>query len=177
MYLYIKAIHIIFVVTWFAGLFYFPRLLIYHTEANAKTETEKSILLPQFELMMRRLWYGITWPSAILTLIFGSWLFYLYPTFETWLQVKVGLVVLLFLYHFSLHRLFKNHQKRVFKYSSQFLRFWNEIATLFLVGIIFLVELKNTLDMLWAVVGMVLLIIVLMVAISVYKKTRLPKKY
>ncbi|MDR9488704.1 CopD family protein, partial [Salibacter sp.] len=71
--LYIKALHIIFVVTWFAGLFYIVRLFIYHTEAEQRSEPEKSILQSQFRLMEKRLWYGITWPSAVLTMIFGIW--------------------------------------------------------------------------------------------------------
>src|SRR3954451_19077630 len=71
MYNYIKAFHIIFVVTWFAGMFYMPRLFIYNTEANQQPEAVKNILQKQFNVMMKRLWYGITWPSAILTLILG----------------------------------------------------------------------------------------------------------
>src|SRR6187399_2869758 len=71
MYLYLKALHIIFIVTWFAGLFYMPRLFIYATEAGEKPETEQSVLRKQFSVMMKRLWYGITWPSAILTLLLG----------------------------------------------------------------------------------------------------------
>jgi len=70
-YSYIKALHIIFVVTWFAGLFYIVRLFIYFAEAQEKPEPERSILQNQFRIMQKRLWYGITWPSAILTLIFG----------------------------------------------------------------------------------------------------------
>ncbi|MES1219567.1 MAG: CopD family protein, partial [Bacteroidota bacterium] len=71
MYLYLKALHIIFIVTWFAGLFYMPRLLIYNTEAGSKPEEAKKILREQFGKMMKPLWFGITWPSAILTLVFG----------------------------------------------------------------------------------------------------------
>ncbi|HET6765939.1 MAG TPA: CopD family protein, partial [Chitinophagaceae bacterium] len=71
MYLYLKALHIIFIVTWFAGLFYFPRLFIYNTEANDKPAAVKEALQEQFAIMMKRLWYGITWPSALLTLVFG----------------------------------------------------------------------------------------------------------
>ena len=74
MYLYLKALHIIFMVTWFAGMFYIVRLFIYNTEANGKTEPERTILQKQFGIMIKRLWLGITWPSAILTLIFGPWL-------------------------------------------------------------------------------------------------------
>src|SRR3954447_7008854 len=71
MYSYLKALHIIFVVTWFAGIFYMPRLFIYNTEAGDKPEAECKVLRDQFKIMMKRLWYGITIPSAILTLIFG----------------------------------------------------------------------------------------------------------
>jgi len=71
MYAYLKALHIIFVVTWFAGLFYMPRLFIYATEAGDKDAAEQKILRQQFSVMMKRLWYGITWPSAIITLILG----------------------------------------------------------------------------------------------------------
>ena len=70
---YVLSLHIIFIVTWFAGLFYIVRLFIYHTEAEAKPEPEKSILQNQYKIMEKRLWYGITWPSLVLTLIFGPW--------------------------------------------------------------------------------------------------------
>src|ERR1035441_1745460 len=70
-FLYLKATHIVFVVTWFAGLFYIPRLFIYHTEAQEKPEPEKTILSNQFKIMTKRLWYGITWPSMVLTYILG----------------------------------------------------------------------------------------------------------
>src|SRR6187551_1013908 len=101
-YFYIKALHIIFVVTWFAGLFYMVRLFIYSAEANGKQEPEKTILFKQLSLMQNRLWYIITWPSAILTFIFGGWLWYLYGSFPVWLVVKVCFVLGLFLYHLSL---------------------------------------------------------------------------
>ncbi|MEN9951582.1 MAG: hypothetical protein RLY85_2334, partial [Bacteroidota bacterium] len=71
---YIKALHIIFVVTWFAGLFYMPRLFIYNTEANLLADPERSILQKQFAVMLRRLWFGITWPSAVITLLMGLWI-------------------------------------------------------------------------------------------------------
>ena len=69
MYSYLKALHIIFVVTWFAGMFYMPRLFIYNTEAGEKDNAAKNALRDQFKIMMKRLWLGITWPSAILTLV------------------------------------------------------------------------------------------------------------
>ena len=172
MYLYIKAIHILFVVTWFAGLFYFPRLLIYYVEANQKTVEERAVLQNQFKIMMSRLWFGITWPSAILTLLFGSWMFTQYPAFEIWLKVKILLVALLYAYHFSLHFIYKKLLTNSEAFSSTFLRMWNEVATLFLVAIIFLVELKNTADMFWGLIGMVALVVLLMFSIKAYKKIR-----
>ena len=100
-YLYVKALHIIFVVTWFAGLFYIPRIFIYQTEAEDKLEPAKSILQTQFKLMSKRLWYIITWPSAILASIFGIWLIYLNPVWleQPWMLVKLAFVLALYFYH------------------------------------------------------------------------------
>ena len=92
MYFYIKALHIIFIVTWFSGMFYIVRLFIYNTEAQKKEAVEKKILTEQFTIMIRRLWLGITWPSAILTIILGGWTAYLFGDIPTWLWIKLGLV-------------------------------------------------------------------------------------
>lgn len=172
MYLYVKALHIIFVVTWFAGLFYIVRLFIYSSEANLKPEPEKSILFKQLTLMQNRLWYIITWPSAILTLIFGGWLFYLYGSLPTWLAVKLCFVAGLFLYHLSLHKIFIQQSKGVFKYTSQQLRMWNELATLFLIIIVMLAVVKQMLSVVWAVAGLFVFAIIMMIAIKLYKKYR-----
>jgi protoporphyrinogen IX oxidase len=174
-YLYVKALHIIFIVTWFAGLFYMPRLLIYFVEAGEKAEPEKAILQQQFALMQRRLWYGITWPSAILTLALGALMFYLYGSFPQWLQFKLFFVALLYIYHFWCHMIFKQQQSGIIKYSSLQLRIFNEVATVFLVSIVFLVVLKSTLSMLWGLLGLVLFIAILLLAIRIYKKIREPK--
>src|SRR5215213_532444 len=131
MYQYIKALHIIFIVTWFSGMFYIVRLFIYNVEAGEKPEAEKNILRMQFGVMIRRLWLGITWPSAILTLILGIWIWSLLGVTPSWLVVKLGFVLGLFLYHFSLHVIYRQQQRGVFKYSSQQLRMWNEVATVF----------------------------------------------
>ena len=99
MYLYLKALHIIFIVTWFSGLFYIVRLFIYNAEANEKQEPEKSILKNQFTIMIKRLWLGITWPSAIITLILGPLLIYINPAIlDTWLWIKIGFVVGLYFF-------------------------------------------------------------------------------
>jgi len=172
MYFYIKAIHIIFIVTWFAGLFYIPRLFIYNTEANEKPEPERSILNKQFSIMTKRLWLGITWPSAILTLIFGGWIAYLYGSIPEWLWIKLGFVVALYAYHLSLHKMYADQAKGIFKYSSQQLRIWNEVATVILVAVVMLATVKQSISIAWGIIGLLLFIILLMSAIRIYKLLR-----
>ncbi|MBD1395643.1 CopD family protein [Pontibacter sp. JH31] len=169
---YIKALHIIFVVTWFAGLFYIVRLFIYYAEAAEKPEPERSILQNQFRIMQKRLWYGITWPSAVLTLIFGLSMLYLYGGIPGWLVWKLAFVVGLYIYHFLCHGIFKQQQQGIIKYNSTQLRIWNEVATVFLIAIVFLVVLKNTLSMVWGIVGLLLFSALLMLAIRIYKRLR-----
>jgi protoporphyrinogen IX oxidase len=181
--LYVKALHIIFVVTWFAGLFYVVRLFIYHAEANEKPEPARTILSGQLALMAKRLWYGITWPSAIITLALGPavWLLYGGGTMagalevlrtQNWLEIKLLLVAGLYAYHLTLHRIFRQQSVGVFKYSSQQLRVWNEVATLFLVAIVMLVVVKQGMSPVWGLLGLALLVVVLMSAIKIYKLVR-----
>jgi len=171
-YFYVKALHIIFVVTWFAGLFYIVRLFIYNREAQDKPEAEREILQQQFSIMIKRLWFGITWPSCVLTLVFGSWLvFYNYPI-PTWLWIKIFFVVGLLLYHVSLHVIFQQQKNQIFKFSSQQLRVWNEVATIFLVAIVMLVIVRTGLGLLWGMAGLVVFVAVLMTAINIYKRSR-----
>ncbi len=171
---YILALHIIFIVTWFAGMFYIVRLFIYNTEANDKPEPERSILQKQFGIMIRRLWMGITWPSAILTLIFGPWVWYLFYRFNLpdWLLVKLCFVVGLYAYFLTLQAIYKQQSRGIFKYSSQKLRIWNEVATIFLIAIVMLVVVKNSMSWLWGIVGLLLFVILLMSAIKIYKLLR-----
>lgn len=173
-YLIFKSLHIITVVTWFAGLFYMPRLFVYFAEAEAKASTEKMILQDQFKIMQRRLWYGITWPSSILVLIFGSSLAATFwPLSEhPWLMVKLVFVVGLYIYHFYLHSIFKQQQQNIVRVSPMKLRMINEISTIFLVAIVFLVVMKNVISMVYGLIGLLVLIIVLMIAIKKYKKIR-----
>lgn len=172
MYLYIKALHIIFIVTWFAGMFYFVRLLIYNTEAGERPEPEQSILRTQLQLMIRRLWFGITWPSAVLTLLFGPWMWYLTGSLPDWLAVKLCFVAGLYAYHLSLHLLYKEQQKGIFRFSSGQLRIWNEVATIFLVAIVMLAVVKSSMSWLWGLLGLVALMVLLMSAIKLYKIVR-----
>lgn len=172
MYFYIKALHIIFIVTWFAGLFYIVRLFIYTTEANDRPEPERSILIRQLSIMTKRLWLGITWPSAVLTVIFGGWMIYLYGSIPSWLWIKLGFVAGLYIYHFTLQKIYSDEMKGIYKYSSNELRIWNEVATVFLVAIVMLVTVKNAMSWVYALAGLVFFIIVLMSAIRIYKSIR-----
>ncbi len=171
---YVKALHIIFVVTWFAGLFYVVRLFIYQTEALEKPEEEKKILVPQLNLMARRLWFGITWPSAILTLIFGFWVLYLRWGYMQlgFMHAKLGFVFLLYVYHFICQRQFSELQKGIAKWSSNQLRIWNEGATVLLFAIVFLIVLKSLINTFWGIIGLLGLSALLMLGIQLYKKSR-----
>ncbi len=173
-FLYLKAVHIIFIVTWFAGLFYMPRLFVYIIESHSKPEPERTILLKQLNMMASRLWFAITWPSAIVTLIMGTLLLINQPSFlqQGFMHVKLTLVVLLYAYHFSLHYLLKQLQRGIVKYTSQQLRFWNEVSTLFLIAIVFIIVLKSALSMVWGLVGLLAVIIAITLGIRLYKKYR-----
>ena len=173
-YYYIKSLHLIFVITWFAGLFYIPRLFIYHIEASQKPLTENQILTKQLKLMARRLWYIITWPSAVLATLFALWLIHLRPYLleEPWMQAKLAFVVLLIAYHIKTHLMFKSLQRDIIQYSSNFMRIWNEGATLLLFAIVFIVILKSTLDMIYGLLALFGLAGILMLGIQLYKKTR-----
>ncbi len=172
-YYYIKALHIIFIVTWFAGLFYIVRLFVYQTEACQKPEPAKGILLAQYKLMARRLWWGITWPSAIITLVFGLYFLHVYATaMPAWLWVKLVFVIGLYAYHLYCHRIFKKLQNDTLIFTSQQLRIWNEVATVFLISIVFLAVLKNTMSMVWGLLGLLIFTSLLLFAIRIYKKIR-----
>lgn len=173
-YLYLKALHIIFVITWFAGLFYIVRLFIYHTEALEKSEPEKSILSNQLAMMSKKLWYIITWPSAVITLAMGTSLLISQPSWlkMPFMHIKLGFVFLLLLYHLGCHKIFKQLQREEARYSSTQLRVFNEVATIILFAIVFLIVLKNELSWIWGTIGLVSFAVILMVAIKLYKKFR-----
>lgn len=172
MYLYVKALHIIFIVTWFSGMFYIVRLFIYNVEANTKDDVSKKIIQDQLLVMIKRLWFGITWPSAILTLLFGGWIWWLLGSVPGWLFIKLMFVIGLYAYHYSLHIIYRQQMRGVFKYNSQQLRIWNEVATVFLVAIVMLVVVKQNLSVVWGLAGLVLFVILLMSAIKIYKAIR-----
>ena len=173
-FLNLKALHIIFVITWFAGLFYIVRLFIYHAEAEDKPEPEKSILQKQYKLMSKRLWLIITWPSAILASIFAFWMLFKNPSYlhMSWMLVKLGFVALLYLYHLACQRIYTQLQQNIVKYSSKQLRLFNEVATIILFSVVFLVVLKSAVNWIYGVVGIVLFSVLLMLAVKLYKRLR-----
>jgi len=173
-YNYIKALHLIFVVTWFAGLFYIPRLFIYHIEAMAKPSPEREILSGQLKVMTRRLWYIITWPSLVLATLTAIGLLLLQPGWleQPWMHVKLACVLLLYAYHLKTHLIYKELQNDTVRYSSRFMRIWNEGATMLLFAIVFLAILKNAFNWIYGVVGLVALAVLLMLGIRWYKRYR-----
>lgn len=172
LYLYVKSMHIIFVVTWFAAIFYMPRLFIYTTEAHEKTEPERSILIRQLLLMQNRLWTIIAWPSAILTLIFGVWMGILYSVLANWLIIKIGFVFMLYLYFLFCHRVYLQQKNHIFTYTSMQLRIWNEVSTVLLFAIVFLVVVKTGMSWLSGIIGLLVLMVLLMAGIKLYKILR-----
>lgn len=178
LYNYIKSLHLIFVITWFAGLFYIVRLFVYQIEANQKPEVEKKILQKQYKIMTFRLWYIITWPSAVLTILFAFWLLLLMPNWllMPWMHVKLGFVVLLIAYHIKCQLIYKELQNDIFKYSSNFMRLWNEGATIILFAVVFLAILKNAINWIYGVLGIVLFSILIMLGFKFYKKIRQKNK-
>lgn len=173
-YLYIKSLHLIFIVTWFAGLFYIVRLFVYQVEASEKPSPEKEILGKQLKIMASRLWKIITWPSMILALIFGTILIIIMPEWltEPWMQVKLAFVVILVIYHFKCHQIFKQLQNGIVKHSSNYMRLFNEVPTIILFAVVFLVILKSAVNWIYGTVGIIVFAILLMMGYKIYKRIR-----
>ncbi len=169
-----KSLHIIFVVTWFAGLFYIVRLFVYHAEADEKPEPARSVLIEQYKLMEWRLWYIITWPSMILALAFGIWMLFLVPGYLNmgFMHVKLALVALLVIYHAYCHFQFQKLQSGIISLSSTGFRLLNEAPTLLLIAIVFVIVMRTTVSWVWGVIGIMGLAVVMMLAIRLYKRYR-----
>jgi putative membrane protein len=178
MYPYILSIHIIFVVCWMAGLFYVVRLFIYHTEAQDKPEPDRTILSKQFEIMERKLWYIISVPSMVLVLAAGITMLCILPAWlhQPWMHIKLAFVAGLLVYHYICQNKMKQMAKGIFTWSSTQLRIWNEIATIFLFAIVFLAVLKDAVNWIYGLVGLVLLALILMSAVKIYKYYRTNKQ-
>jgi protoporphyrinogen IX oxidase len=145
-YPYLKSLHLVFVVSWFAGLLYIVRLFIYHVEAAARPEAERRVLEAQFALMERRLWYAIAWPALILSAAFGLSLMVLIRAWEQpWFQLKLGLLALLLGYHLYCGKIRKDLLRGACRLTSKRLRVWNEVATLLLFAIVFTAVTKSPL--------------------------------
>ena len=134
--LWIKAWHIIFMVTWFAGLFYLPRLFVYHAMSEDGVSRER------FKVMERKLFYGIMTPGAILTIAFGAWLWLGYGITGGWLMAKLVLVAGLVIYHIYCGKLLTDFKHDRNTHSHVYYRWFNEVPVIALIGIILLVELK-----------------------------------
>ena len=163
--LYIKAFHIIGVIVWFSGLFYLGRLFVYHKETETLPEQERETLKKQYSKMERRLYYGIAWPGLCITLTFGLAMLTEWGI-PNWIQLKIALVILLIGYHFWCGSIMKKLSKKDFKWTSLHLRFFNEIPTILLISIVFVVVFKESLS--WVV----LLLIIFTMGIIIYMTIR-----
>jgi len=134
--LWVKSGHIIFMVTWFAGLFYLPRLFVYHAMTTDRSGIDR------FKIMERKLYYGIMTPGAILTIAFGLWLWWGYGITGGWLNAKIALVGLLIIYHLYCGKLLKDFKHDRNRHEHVFYRWLNEAPVLILIAVILLVELK-----------------------------------
>jgi len=177
LYNYLKSLHLIFVITWFAGLFYIVRLFVYQIEANDKPSPEKEILQKQYKIMTYRLWYIITWPSAVLASIFAFWMLFFTDLGKSWLlmpwmHVKLGFVFVLYFYHYKCHKIYQELQNDQVKYTTNYMRLWNEGATIILFAVVFLVILKNAINWIYGVVGIMLFSILIMLGFQFYKRIR-----
>lgn len=173
-FLYIKSLHIVFVVCWFAALFYMVRLFIYTAEAQKKEEPEKTILTTQLLIMQKKLWYIIGWPGMIGTFIFGLWMIWENTIYLAlpWMWLKLILVGALFLYHLQCQMIYKKQLAGTFVWSSFKLRLFNEVATVFLVGIVFLVTVKSTGSLVWSLLGLFIFAALMMAFVTIYKNMR-----
>ena len=167
----LKAIHIISVVVWFSGLFYVGRLFVYHQDANKRAEEERQVLKPQFALMEKRLWYAITWPGMIGTIITGVLLLY-YIGIPGWIHAKLFLVVILLGYHGGCGRVRRQLLGDRCSWSSRQLRMFNEIPSLLLVMIVFVVVLKEQLSWPILLLGIAGLAVIIMGGVQLYTKVR-----
>lgn len=172
----IRAIHIIFVVSYFAGLFYIVRLFIYHTEALLDQDgPKKDILHEQFSFMEERLWNIITVPAFIIMILSGTYMLYLgnWAYLEQgWMHVKLGFILILFIYHFWSWRTLKQLHQAKTRMSSTQLRMMNEVATLILFVVVFAVVLKAMFiaNWFWALISFVAMGVFIMLVVKIVNR-------
>ena len=162
-YLTIKALHLIFVICWFAGLFYVGRIFIYFKEAEKKPQKEKLILQSQFLVMGKRLMYIILWPSVLLTSVFGWAMIIKNPTLLEldWMKVKTGFGIPIALICNYMSVLIKPNENGKIIVSEFKLRLFSEAATLFLISIVFIATLKNNISWIYATLYFFIISVVL----------------
>jgi putative membrane protein len=173
-YRYFLAVHIVFVISWMAGLFYILSLFIYHTEAQDKPEPEKSILTAQFTKMEATLWKIIATPAMVISLFAGVSMLYLNPGLlqADWMHVKLAFVVALLIYHFICQSVVKQLKNGIYKMSSFKLRLFRELATVFMIAIVFAVILKDAANWIYGLVGIMGIALIIMFAVKIYKRYR-----
>ena len=161
-----------------AGLFYIVRLFIYHVEANDRTESERITLQRQFDVMQHKLWYIITTPAMAISVLAGIAMIWVNPVLLSmnWMLVKLAFVLGLLVYHFLCQNIMNKLKQGIFTWSSTQLRLWNELATIFLVAIVFTVILKSAVDWIYGLTGLVVFSVVIMSAVKIYKYYRLKGK-
>jgi len=168
-YLYLKVFHIIGVIVWFAGLFYLGRLFVYHRESDERPEPESTTLKLQFSLMERRLYYGIAWPGLCISIVFGVALIFS-SGFPGWLHAKLVFVLVLMVYHLWCGHLRKMLLKEDFSWSGTKFRLFNEIPTLLLFSIVFIVVFKSSIS--WSVLLLILVGLILVIGGAVHLRAR-----
>ncbi len=169
--LVLKSLHIIAVIVWMGVLLYMPRLFIYQTEANSKTEPDRSILIKQYKVMAKNLWIKVGWPAAILTIIFGLGMMHLYFS-SIWFWVKMGFVAALLGYHHIIHFANKALQKDKYTKTVEQFKSMNQAGIIFLLSIVTLAVFKDTINNLLIIGGVAILVILVFIAIrAMVKKT------
>ncbi|MBF0352665.1 MAG: protoporphyrinogen oxidase HemJ [SAR324 cluster bacterium] len=169
---WLKSLHIIGVVVWFSGLFYLGRLFVYHQEASEKPEYERKLFENQFALMEKRLWYAITQPGMVLTVVMGTALI-MYWGFQPWLHVKLFLIALLLGYHYWCGLVRKQLLEGTCKMTGKHLRMFNEIPTLLLISIVFMVVFKNAISFVGLGIGILILTVLIVgIVVALQRKVR-----
>lgn len=169
--LILKTLHVIAVVVWMGVLLYMPWLFIYQTQANSKTEPDRSILINQYKLMAKRLWVRVGWPAMGLTILFGLGI--MHPYFSSiWFWVKMAFLVALIAYHHMIHFANKNLQKDIYKKSVEQIKSMNQVGIVLLVSIVALAVLKDTINDLLIMAGIgILIVLVFIVGRAMLKKS------
>lgn len=173
-YLIAKSIHIIGVVSWFAGLFYLVRLFVYHSEAQEMSAERRDILQPQYQIMIRRLYTIITTPAMMITVAAGITMLFINPGLlnQSWMIAKLGLVVSLLIYHGYCARIIAHLNDNKIRWQPFRFRLFNELATIILVAVVFLVVMKNTFNALYGLIGFIMFAILLFAGASWYRSRR-----